>query len=322
MRKNHVRIAVPLVLIALAVTACGGSSSSSPPTTIPALRDPGCAADVPAGAKVTLSTDLPATDPRIVTIQCAMNVVARNLGSRSVDARIAAGSNVDALAALMVANDPTLKPSSVVDNMSKSESLVYSNPYQVAMNLTKIGVDESAAPSPDWLLSTIVAHDSFHTVEWTLLGGGAHASGKKMDAEPAWLIEATPAWFADHLLESNGYSTENATAKAAVSERAANFPGLAKWETWDGFGSWNAPATKLPTALRFEAFPAIAQMLVDRAGADALLYDYWTARASTTEPWQTTFKSVFGVSVDDFYAQVAKYFADLAKTAPSTTAAN
>lgn len=310
-------------LVSATVAGCGGSaSSSSTTTTIGALVDPACASSYAANEPVTLSTDVADSDERSATMKCVIAVATRALTGETLAATVVAGSTADSLGQLMNAVNSAIKASSVADQMTNRETIIYTDPYLVAVNLTKIGADASDAPSLTWLLSNDIAHDIFHTVQWTLLGGGTVASSKKQEAEPAWLTEAAPQWFADHLLGSNGLAAENMKAKAGVAERAAYFPGLAKWETYDGFGAWNVPGTRLPTAVRFEALPEIAQLLVDRAGENALLHDYWATRANTTEPWQTTFKTVFGVSVDDFYAQVAQHFADRAKTATTTTAAN
>lgn len=324
-RKIHryVPFVLSLVLVSAVVAGCGGSSaSSSTTTTIGAFVDPACASTYVPGGAVTLSTDLGDTDARVAAMKCVIAVSARALSGKTLSATVVAGSTIDALAPLLVKADPGITASDVAGDVGRYETIVYTDPYNIAVNLTKIGTDAADAPSLAWLLSNDIAHDIFHTVQWTILGGGTVATSKKMDAEPAWLTEVAAQWFTDQLLESNGFATENAAAKAAVAQRAAYFPGLAKWETYEGLGSWNVPGTKLPTAVRFEALPEIGRLLADHAGDDALLYDYWTKRSATTEPWQTTFKSVFGVSAEDFYAAVAQHFADVAKTAPSTTAAN
>lgn len=310
--------------VAVAAVACSGTSSSSSTTTstIPALRDPACASNVPADSKVSLQSDLESTDERIRTVQCAINVAVRAFGDTPVSSVVSVGSTLSALAQLMTRTDPTLNAAAITKEMTNEESLVYSEPFDVAVNLGKTLSDASAAPSLDWLLTSLVIHDLYHTVQWTLLGGGAMAPQKKTDAEPAWLMEAAPAWFADNVMGANGYAAEDEAARAQVAARASSFPGLAKWENWDGFGTWNSPAAKLPDAVRFEPFVEIGQMLVERSSANALLYDYWSARAKTTEPWQTTFMSVFGVSATDFYAQAARHFADRAASTSSTTTAN
>ena len=186
------------------------------------------------------------------------------------------------------------------------------------MNLAVLDEDAPATPSEQWLLANSIAHVLYHIPEWNLLGGGDY-SQQKFDAEPNWLLEGAAAWFAQDVLAANGFAPENDVVRNAVAARAKGFPGLVAWEKYDSLGTVKVANTSLPRGLEFAAVAEVAQMLVDRSSANAVLYDYWAARATSTDPWKTTFKQVFGLSADDFYTQVSTHFADLANGATTTT---
>ncbi|MBU3701316.1 MAG: hypothetical protein FGM58_04620 [Acidimicrobiia bacterium] len=318
-----VRRLAAAVLMAAVVTAalpgCAGPRTEAGPTTTVATFDAiDCgAADSPV-AGVRLLTDIASADPRLSILRCAIEVSAAGLAGDSgsvesvesvVPLDVVAGATVDSLGALMVQLDPTLTVEEVAGALTRVESAVFTAPIAVAIDLARVRADATAAPSERWLLTADVAHEMFHVVQWRAVGGDGTAS-RRLAAEPFWLVETAPQWFADRLMAAGGFAAEQRTVAASVDERSADFPGLARWETAAGFGTWDPPSTRLPTALRFAALPAIGQLLVDRAGPDSLLHDYWVERAVTTEPWPVTFERVFGLSVAEFYAEVDRSFAE------------
>lgn len=325
-RWRHAPFVIGVVAVALCSGAVSGCVSSSSGTTTPsthalgtALVEPDCPTATPIEPPTTLTTDLAADDPRLAAMRCVIGVVQRSMAGRVPDMGVIAGSTVDALGELAAIAAPGRSAVEVAGHMTTTESAMYTRPLSVMVNLARIRADSFAAPSEGWSVQNDLAHDLYHTVQVTLLGGGAPASAAKLDLEPVWLQEAAAEWFSEHLLATEGYPDAPAFVAAASAQRAAGFPGLADWTTWTGMGSLHAPTTRMPTALRFGMVAEIGQLLVDRAGEDALLFDYWSARASTDEPWSTTFARVFGIGADEFATQVAAHFADVAARTTITT---
>lgn len=319
--------AVAIALTAVAVSGCAGSTIEAGPTTattaVPTFDDVDCGADVVSTAVVStagvrLLTDIPEADSRRSSLRCAIEVATASLVSTGSAVSVApldvvAGATVDSLGALMVQLDPTLTIEEVASAMTRIESAVFTAPVAVAIDLARVRADAIAAPSERWLLTTDVAHEMFHVVQWRAVGGDGVAS-RRLAAEPFWLVETAPTWFADRTMSSAAFDADRRAVAARVADRAIGFPGLRRWETAEGFGTWDPPATRLPTALRFAALVEVGGLLVDRAGDGALLHDYWVARATTDEPWTVTFARVFGVTADDFYAEVDARFAEVAVT--------
>lgn len=321
-------------IVGCLAAACADPSGTAvpTPTTTASFAAPGCGATAPAGS-LPFVTDLPATDERIVALRCAVDVTAHALGSALPPVGVIAGATIDSTSALVAGVDPSRSADEVADALTRVGAAVFTDPANVVLNLARLRAEAVGAPSERWLLTADVAHELFHVAQWRLFttpsadavadavadaAADRPTAAARLAAEPFWLIETAPQWFAGRLLTEGGFADEQRATAHAVADRADAFPGLAAWETPAGFGAWDPPATRLPAALRFAALSEIGQLLVHRAGADALMHDYWVARAVNAEPWSETFARVFGVSVDDFYAEVARHFAGLEPTALGT----
>ena len=303
-----------LAALALVVGACAGSADGVRTTTtsVAAFDALDCGSgDTVAG--VGLVTDITTADSRLSILRCAVEVTSAQLGDGVAPVDVVAGATVDSLGALMVRLDPTLTIDEVAEAMTRIESAVFTAPTAVAVDLARVRADAVAAPTERWLLTTDVAHELFHVLQWRLSGGDAAAT-RRLAAEPFWLVEAAPTWFADSAMSSTAFDADRQAVAAQVIERAGGFPGLDRWETAAGFGTWDPPASRLPTALRFAALVEVGELLAQRAGRAALEHDYWVERARTDEPWPVTFDRVFGMSVAEFYAEVDRHFATAAAT--------
>jgi hypothetical protein len=314
-RRLAAALLATAAVTAVALPGCAGSTTEAGPTTTSVGFDAiDCgAADAPV-AGVRLVTDIPEADSRLSILRCAIEVAAAG-STPSVEAvvplDVVAGATVDSLGALMTRLDPTLTVDEVAEAMTRIESAVFTAPTAVAIDLARVRADAAAAPSERWLLTADVAHEMFHVVQWRTLGGDGTAS-RRLVAEPFWLVEAAPTWFADRTMSSTAFDADRRVVAAQVIDRAGGFPGLRRWETAEGFGTWDPPVTRLPTALRFAALVEVGRLLAEQSGTDALLHEYWVARATTDEPWTVTFARVFGVTADDFYAEVDARFAEVA----------
>jgi len=296
------------VLTCFAMSCVGSSGSEGPARPLPSAFDqPDCGAgDSPPS--VPLVTDVSPSDSRWVMLRCAIDVSAGALGDLLSPVEVVAGATIDSLGSLMVGLDTTLGVEEVADAMTRLGSAMFTAPTAVAVDLARVRAEASAAPTERWLLTADVVHELVHVVQWRVSGGDA-AAARRLGAEPFWLVETPPTWFADHTMSSVAFDADRRAVAAQVAARAIGFPGLQRWESAEGFGTWDAPATRLPTALRFAALVEIGRLLVDRAGPEALLHGYWMARTDNVEPWSVTFERVFGMTVDRFYAEVDAHFA-------------
>lgn len=311
-RRARTVLAAAAVVVAATVSGCSGATPVTGSTeSVAAFDAVDCGSgDLPVEG-VRLVTDIPVADSRLSILRCAIEVAAVELDGMVAPVDVVAGATVDSLGALMVRLDPSLTIEEVATAMTRIESGVFTAPVAVAIDLARVRADAATAPTERWLLTADVTHELFHVAQWRQVGGDPSAS-RRLAAEPFWLVETAPTWFADRTMSSTAFDADRRVVAAQVADRAIGFPGLRRWETAEGFGTWDPPATRLPTALRFAALVEVGRLLVERAGADALLHDYWAARAVTDEPWTVTFARVFGVTVEGFYAEVADRFAEVA----------
>jgi hypothetical protein len=131
----------------------------------------------------------------------------------------------------------------------------------------------------------------------------------RVQQEPAWLVEATAEWFALEQTANYGYSELSQDQRYVGAQYGApRFVDLSQWETHEGLNAgqgWNVPGTN------FDMLPHVGDVLVQESSRTAFLRTYWEARARTTEPWQTTFATVFGMEVPEFYAKVKQHMRDI-----------
>lgn len=249
-----------------------------------------------------------------------MNLTADSLSIEPVIANVVVARTAGEVGALTASVDPTRPAGSVAQGISGRSSLILVSPNSVGLNLVRIEAQATKSTPSTMVLSNLLAHDLYHLVQWTILGNGKIAGfGAKTAAEPRWLLEAAPEWFAENLMRSNGFPELAEVVDAAVAQRAVGFPGLEEWEDAEGYLSLTPPTNKMPSGIRFGMLNEVAQLLVDRAGQQALLFDYWKARAVTNEPWTTTFQTVFGVSVSGFYKEVDAHFDRIARRSTTST---
>ena len=134
-----------------------------------------------------------------------------------------------------------------------------------------------------------VAHEYFHALQHEAVAARANAG-------PVWLREGAAEWF--------GWSTAALHADAPLatvisSQKAvvrAEATSLQSMETDAGYF-----AAKSPYPISFSA----TAFLVDGASSASLLEFYRSL--TTAVPWQTTFQSVFHISVDEFYRKFEAY---------------
>ena len=136
----------------------------------------------------------------------------------------------------------------------------------------------------------IIYHEYFHAVQHSL---SRNRSARGDLERPVWLIEGSAKFF-----ESSMTQRELEAFRRSEVRRWAALPELSTFI--DGAGS---DAEFGPEVYRLGS--VASDYLVTKYGRDRLQHDFWAALATTD--WRSAFLQVFGISVDEFYADFETY---------------
>ena len=251
---------------------------------------------VPTGAvKVSVETDLPRSDPHIRLSVCGIHAAAAAMSGGPRDVVLMAYVNRERLVERVA--EFTGSPIEQVRQMFTTSGAVAFGDAAIAYNVSQ-DMDKGFG---DGFIFNVGAHEWYHNFQMhTFIRGGLPSPVDRfLLTEPVWLVEASAQWFGLELATMYGFGDypQSERYKGARFE-ASKFTGLKQWETG------GVPAYNL--------LPFIGDVLVEESSPTAFLRTYWEARAVTTEPWQTTFASVFKITVPEFYAKVSQRMRDIA----------
>lgn len=139
----------------------------------------------------------------------------------------------------------------------------------------------------------IVLHEYFHTAQYFLSGG-------RSSRAPIWLTEGSARYFEARAGADHGYTDFNRRRDADVRLSRSLQP-LQAYEASGGRTDGGDAYT-----LGFVA----TDYLVNTKGIDALKRDVW-AQLRTAPDWPAAFAAVFGMPLDQFYADFEAYRATL-----------
>ena len=134
----------------------------------------------------------------------------------------------------------------------------------------------------------VIYHEYFHAVQHSL-SRNRTSRGERL----LWLIEGSARYFENAISERS-----LAAFRQSQVRRWADLPELAT--LIDPVGS---DTTAGPEVYRLGS--VASDYLVTKYGRDRLQHDFWAALATTD--WRSAFLQVFGISVDEFYADFETY---------------
>ena len=138
----------------------------------------------------------------------------------------------------------------------------------------------------------IVLHEYFHTVQSRLSAG-------RSGAVPLWLREGTARYVEYGVAGDHGYLDYG-------RRRASEVRGSRALESLQAYEEQGGPTFRGESGGAYVVGFLASEYLESLKGRQAVQRDFWTA-LRTSADWRAAFTTVFGVSVDQFYADFEVY---------------
>lgn len=147
----------------------------------------------------------------------------------------------------------------------------------------------------------VILHEYFHTLQSWL--------SQRLDSIPTWLVEGSADYFSFRIASDQGLvlTSRNATFDGERADRVTFAKTRQPLSTYESaFGNYDAYAT---------GFLA-TDYLVDNYGSTKSIQDIWVALKDRPRDWKRAFSKIYGISVDQFYAEFEAYRWQIANVAP------
>jgi len=141
-------------------------------------------------------------------------------------------------------------------------------------------------------LTKVVVHEAFHNLQTTLLGGTIEPTDG-----PVWLIEGSAEYIAYQTIATYGLDSLENIRRSRIERVKTTSAPLRSLETYAGFTPQNSP---------YPLSALAGERLAAANGGETVFIAYFEAVAQGAA-WSEAFRTVFGRTVDTFYAEFEAY---------------